>query len=171
MRVIMSFNPLINVNKNEYYNLQGTPHPSYREPCEMELGSKIVCSKAVLINGDAHPWTLKGSRVFHKLTLCAYEPGTLRVEGNIRNSFIADNFNHFKTNTIPQFDEFGKSFYANQIHSGVPKPIEEVSEKAEALLNVVCKVEGLANGSFQFMLNQFISKKGECENITVEVVK
>ncbi len=163
-------NPLVNVDKNEYYNLQGTPSPSYREPCEMEPGSKIVCSKTV-INVDAHSWTLKGSRVFHKVLVCAYGPGTLRVEGEIRASFIKDNFDYFKTNTIPQFGQFGRSYFAGQINSGVPQPIEEVSDKAEALLNVVCKVEGLANGSFQFMLDQFISKKGECEDITVEVVK
>ncbi len=168
-------NPLFNVSKSEYYNLQGSPSPGYREPCDesdekMKASSKIVCSKTVL-DADAHIWTLKGSNIFHKVTICAYSPGTLRVEGGIRASFIQDNFEHFKTKTIPQLGQFGKKFFAGQINSGAPKPIKEISDTAEALLNVVCKVEGLANGSFKFMLDQFIDKVGESEDVIVKVAK
>lgn len=162
-------NPLTNVVQSEYYGLQGTPSSEYREPQEMEPGSMVVCSKT-LIKDYAHSWTLKGSRVFDKVHVCEYAQGTLRIEGDIRASFIKDNFEFFKTEVIPLFGEFGSTFFSGQINSGVPKPVKEIRGRAEALLNVVCKVEGLAKGSFQFMLDQFINKKGDSEDVAIAVI-
>ncbi|MCB1118235.1 MAG: hypothetical protein KDK50_06620 [Chlamydiia bacterium] len=167
---------LDNVSREQYFDLQGSPHETYRERQEKVLGSKIVCSKTLAISKvrncvDAHIWTLNGSRVVNTVNVCNYEPGTLRVECNIRPSFITDNFEHFKKVVLPQFGQFQDSFCFSQINSGVPKPVKVIQANAEALLNMVCRVEGLKSSSLRFMLEQFINEVVTSEDITIAVTE
>ena len=104
------------------------------------------------------------------MLVCECRPDTIRIEADIRASFIENHFEHFKTDIIPQLGQFGKIFFAGQIHSGFPEPVKNCN-RASALLDVICNVEGLAMGSFQFMMDQFMRKEGMCKDIIIEVVK
>jgi hypothetical protein len=129
------------------------------------VGLKIVCSKA-LVHDCAHIWTLKGASVFEKVTVAEYNPGTMRVEG-VFSEDSWSNLANFKANIVPQLGMFKENFAFDLIHSGIPGSVEKVSGTAKALLAVVCRIEKLKEGSLQFMLDQFISKQGQSEDISI----
>lgn len=167
--------PRFDRSLEDNFYLQKTSLSGYREPREMKQSKTIVCSKKVS-DKDTHSWILKGSSIFSNVLISNVLINLvseqclkiLKIKAEINSSVINDNSDYFITTSLRQYEQFAESFIAYQ-NSGIPKSIEEICEKAEALMDVICKVEGLKKGSFHFMLNQFVRKQDKSDDVIIVV--
>lgn len=132
-----------------FYSLQGSPSPGYTDiqPDHFSVNkSHISVRKEPESCKEVHQYKLDGAKIIKGIDVWFYDNNKFRIEAKFFVGVMIKDPELFKKSVSKYFGPYMSTYFSQQINTG-----PNDNSVADAFLNSVCKIEGIAEGSLAFM--------------------